>query len=552
MSLSRRTVLGTALALPAIARAQSPRALRIGIGASLNRLDPLLTTIGDEYIYCNLVFNGLTRMAEDQTIHPDLAASWTYTDDLKRWTFRLRPGIKFHDGTTMVAADVVALFQRLLEPATNAPSRSNYDMVSSVEAPDDLTVVFTLASPYGGFADILSDRQVKITPRAKVAGLPTQPIGTGPFRFVSYTPGDRLVLERFPEYFEPGLPKLPGVELRIIPEMSSKLAALQSGELDVVWDLPLDQVKPLQARAGLTVESVASGSWDAAVMNNLVPPFNDPRVRRAFNMAVGKADVVELTLFGQGAPTISPIPPTHPFYATNLAPGAPDPAGAKRLLAEAGMAGGVRVPIIVPAGRPGARAPRRHAPATCQARRVRPRGAACAVQQLRRRSLRQGPPLYRRLLRPPHHRHLHLPLPPQHRQLEREALALHQPHRRRGPHRRPPLRRPGRAEDPLRRHAGRPRCRPVRLLRLLRQLRLRLRPGRQRHQDPPHALVRPAGGDAGVGLVRTGRRPDPLRHRERSVAIQGRCRAGSSAPGSPRLRLAMTAVVAGRLGAVPG
>ncbi len=362
MSLSRRTVLGTALALPGIvqgsgANAQAPqaqaqRALRIGIGASLNRLDPLLTTIGDEYIYDNLVFNGLTRMAEDQTIHPDLAASWTYTDDLKRWTFRLRPGVRFHDGTTLVAGDVVALFRRLLDPATNAPSRSNYDMVSSVEAPDDLTVVFTLASPYGGFADILSDRQVKITPRAKVAQLPTQPIGTGPFRFVSYTPGDRLVLERFDGYFEPGMPKLPGVELRIIPEMSSKLAALQSGELDVVWDLPLDQVKPLQARAGLTVESVASGSWDAAIMNNLVPPFNDPKVRRAFNMAVGKADVVELTLFGQGAPTISPIPPTHPFYATSLAPGAPDPAGAKRLLAEAGLAGGVRVPIVVPAGRP--------------------------------------------------------------------------------------------------------------------------------------------------------------------------------------------------------
>ncbi len=259
--------------------------------------------------------------------------------------------MKFHDGTDLAAADVVATFRRLLDPATAAPSRSNYDMVASVDAPDALTVVFTLRDPYGGFADILSDRQVKIVPRDKVAQLATQPVGTGPFRFVSYTPGDRMVLARFDGYFEPGMPKLAGVELRIIPEMSAKLAALQSGELDVVWDLPLDQVKPLSARGDVRVDSVASGSWDAAIMNNLNPPFNDQRVRLAFNMAVDKRDVVELALFGQGAPTISPIPPTHPFYARELEPGAADPAAARKLLAEAGHPNGITVPIIVPTGR---------------------------------------------------------------------------------------------------------------------------------------------------------------------------------------------------------
>jgi len=147
------------------------------------------------------------------------------------------------------------------------------------------------------------------------------------------------------------MPKLAGVELRIIPEMSAKLAALQSGELDVVWDLPLDQVKPLSARADLHVDSVPSGSWDAAIMNNLAPPFNDKRVRLAFQMAVDKADIVELTLFGQGAPTISPIPPTHPFYLHEFQPPAADPASARKLLAEAGHPNGISVPIVVPVGR---------------------------------------------------------------------------------------------------------------------------------------------------------------------------------------------------------
>ncbi len=355
MQLTRRTALGaaltTALAAPSLRAATRP-VLRVGIGTSLNRLDPMMTTIGDEYIYDNLVFNGLTRMAEDLTVHPDLAESWEFSADLKSWTFHLRQNVKFHDGSALVAADVVAVFRRLMDPATGAPSRSNYDMVSSIDAPDDHTAVFTLSAPYGGFADIMSDRQVKIVPRDKVAQLPTKPVGTGPFRFVSYTPGDRLVLEKNPDYFEPGMPKLDGVELRIIPEMGAKIAALQSGELDVVWDLPLDQVKTLGGRSGVRVDSVASGSWDAAIMNNLIPPFNDPRVRLAFQLAVDKADVVDLTLFGQGEPTISPIPPTHPFYAGTLKAAGSDVAAARKLLAEAGHANGIQVPIIVPVGRP--------------------------------------------------------------------------------------------------------------------------------------------------------------------------------------------------------
>jgi peptide/nickel transport system substrate-binding protein len=182
--------------------------------------------------------------------------------------------------------------------------------------------------------------------------LPTAPIGTGPFKFVSYTPGDKVVLAKNPDYFESGVPKLDGVVLQIIPEMSAKLAALQSGDIDIVWDLPLDQVKQLAGRSDLRVDSVPSGSWDAAIMNNAIKPFDDPRVRMAFQMAVDKADVVELTLFGQGAPTISPIPSTHPFYAHEIKVPAADPAGARKLLAEAGYPDGVKIPIIVPVGRP--------------------------------------------------------------------------------------------------------------------------------------------------------------------------------------------------------
>jgi peptide/nickel transport system substrate-binding protein len=355
MSLSRRTLIGSSLALPAAATFRTARAagnvLRIGIGSSLSSLDPMMTTIGDEYIYDNLAFNGLTRMTEELSVQPDLAESWAPSADLKEWTFKLRRGVKFHDGSDLTAEDVAAFFKRLLDPTTNAPTRSQYDMIENISAPDAATIVFKLTIPYGGFADILTDRQVKITPKNAVAQLATKPIGTGPFKFVSYTAGDRLVLAANPDYFE-GAPKLAGVELRIIPEMSVKIAALQAGDIDVVWDLPLDQVKTLSANAALRVDSVPTSSWDGAVMNNLIPPFNDKRVRQAFHLAVDKKDVVELTLFGQGVETISPIAPSHPFYAKDVAIPKADPVAARKLLAEAGFAGGVKVPIIVPVGRP--------------------------------------------------------------------------------------------------------------------------------------------------------------------------------------------------------
>ena len=355
MKISRRTLIGSSIAATTAAAIQPARAagnvMRIAIGSSLNSLDPMMTTIGDEYIYDNLAFNGLTRMREDLVVEPDLAESWKFSDDIKTWTFKLgRREVprRLGDGGRRRRG----LLQAPARSANTAPARSQYDMVEDVSAPDASTVVFKLNIPYGGFADILTDRQVKITPRGAAATMATKPIGTGPFKFVSYTAGDRLVLAKHTEYFEPGMPKLDGVELRIIPEMSVKIAALQAGDIDVVWDLPLDQVKTLSTRADLRVDSVPTASWDGAIMNNLIPPFNDPKVRQAFHLAVDKKDVVELTLFGQGVETISPIPPSHPFYAKDVAIPKVDPVAAKKLLAEAGHPNGIKIAIIVPIGRP--------------------------------------------------------------------------------------------------------------------------------------------------------------------------------------------------------
>jgi len=134
--------------------------------------------------------------------------------------------------------------------------------------------------------------------------------------------------------------------------MSVKIAALQAGDIDVLWDLPLEQVKALSNRADLRVDSIPTASWDGAILNNAIPPFNDKRVRQAFHLAVDKKEVVELTLFGQGVETISPIPPSHPFYAKDVVVPKVDPAAARKLLSEAGYPNGIKLPIILPVGRP--------------------------------------------------------------------------------------------------------------------------------------------------------------------------------------------------------
>ena len=189
----KRLVLAAALALGLATPAAAQGTLRVAVGTTITQLDPALTTIGDEYIYVHLVFNGLTRIDRDLTVKPDLATSWTASDDLKVWTFKLREGVKWHHGRTLDAEDVVATMQRILDPATGSRARANLSMVTKVEAVDPLTVRFTLDIPYAGFQDIFGERQLRILAKDKLGEVKTTPTGTGPFMVKSWAPGDRKI-----------------------------------------------------------------------------------------------------------------------------------------------------------------------------------------------------------------------------------------------------------------------------------------------------------------------------------------------------------------------
>src|SRR5882757_9448980 len=239
--ITRRSALQMvgAAALPTLikpARAAEPSTLRVAFAIQPATLDPQKMRVGGvDYNYVYNCFSRLTAQDPQLQVQPDLATSWEASEDLKIWTFHLRPGVKFHNGKVFDAADVVFTFGRIQDKDVGSVLRVNFNIVTKIEAVDPLTVRFTLSAPYADFAAATAGYQAMIVSEVVMDTLTTHPIGTGPYRFVEYKPGDQMVLERNPDYFLPGVPSVERVIMRVIPEYTTAVAALESGAIDVVF-----------------------------------------------------------------------------------------------------------------------------------------------------------------------------------------------------------------------------------------------------------------------------------------------------------------------------
>jgi peptide/nickel transport system substrate-binding protein len=324
--------------------------LRVALPSNVNTLDPAKTKIGEEYIINFLVYSGLTELDPSGKAKPDLAESWTASEDQKTWTFKLRHGVKFHDGREFDSGDAKATIARVMDKTTGSTARVNFDIVDSIETPDKYTIVFKLKIPYSGFADILGDRQTRIVPKDKLDSIATKPVGTGPFELTEFKPGDRIVLKKNPNYYVKGIPKLDGIVFRIMPETAARVAALDAGAVDLVWDLPPEIIDQLKNNPNIKIDSVPTSSWDGLIMNASQKPFDDVRVRKAISLVIDKKALVELSLFGHGSPTHTMIPPSSAYYNKDI-PIKTDVAQAKKLLAEAGFPNGFETTLYVPSGR---------------------------------------------------------------------------------------------------------------------------------------------------------------------------------------------------------
>jgi peptide/nickel transport system substrate-binding protein len=303
-------------------------------------LDPRIGTDAQSEALDGLLFDSLLARDAHMNIIPDLAESWETPNPLT-YVFHLRRGVKFHDGRPLTAADVKFTFDSILSGAVQSPKRGSYLVVKSVEAPDDATVVFHLREPYSSLLWNLTSPGIGIVPKGSGAEIARHPIGTGPFRFVSMTRDEDVVLERSPDYFG-GAPKIKRVRFRIVPEAIVRALELRKGTADIggVNSLTPDMVLALRKLPAIAVEE-----QPGTVLTYIAFNFDDPilahrKVRQALAYATDRETLIRYLLRGQARPAASLLPPNHWAYEPNVKQYPYDPAQAKRLLDAAGFPAG--------------------------------------------------------------------------------------------------------------------------------------------------------------------------------------------------------------------
>jgi 4-phytase/acid phosphatase/peptide/nickel transport system substrate-binding protein len=298
-------------AAPAMAQKKGGT-LTVGVELDIPGFDPLKVGVYDtsQNMAAALLFEQLTRLDDNGKATPSLALSWTHSDDFKTWTFKLRPDVRFHDGTPFNAEAVKWNFDRQKDPKNNCRCAFYIANTLSVQAPDDLTVVYNLKDPAVNFPVLLTrpDQNSTIhSPsaiQAKGDDYNRNPVGTGPFVMKSWTAGDRMVLERNPNYWDKDKPYLDRVVLRPLPDSQSRFASLKSGETDLLWadEFEADNIDRAKKDKTLQVLSYAGSGAAVNLFNTKVPPLDDVHVRQALVMALDRKKMSQAITNGLSRP----------------------------------------------------------------------------------------------------------------------------------------------------------------------------------------------------------------------------------------------------------
>lgn len=295
------------------------------------------------------VYEGLTRIDETGRVLPGLAKSWEISEDGRTYTFFLRENVRFSDGTTFEAADVRFSFERNAAPDSTNPRRSYFTQIERIETPDNGTVVLRLAEPSGLFLfNLAESASVVVAPESADANGLT-PVGTGPFRFGSWAPGESVTLTRNPLFRSAGEVALDGVIFRFIGDAAAQVAALQAGDVDY---LPI--LAAVESAAALAADDrfqVLIGSTEGETilaLNHSRAPFDDLRVRRALSHAIDRVEIIRGAMFGYGTPIGSHFAPHHPAYVDLTATYTHDPDRARELLSQAALPDGQTYKITLP------------------------------------------------------------------------------------------------------------------------------------------------------------------------------------------------------------
>jgi peptide/nickel transport system substrate-binding protein len=336
--------------------AQAADTVVIAQAADAYSMDPAKHS---SYPTANILFNifdPLVTLGADGKFQPALALSWSNPDP-NTWRFKLREGLKFHNGEAFDANAVKYTFDRALDPAFKAPYYSRISAIKSVEVVDPSTVDIKTEKPFPTMLYALYEAAFpalivppKYTADGGTDGLARKPIGTGPYRFVEWVKDDRVVLEANPEYWG-GAPKIKKVTFRPIKETRTRIAEVKSGGVDLIADVPPEDVPGLN-RGETKIATTPSDILYFFAFDTLKPsPLQDKRVRQALNYAVDVNAIQKSILGGLGERIALTLPRTAFGYDPSWKPYPYDPAKAKALLAEAGFPQGFTIPLNSRQGR---------------------------------------------------------------------------------------------------------------------------------------------------------------------------------------------------------
>lgn len=325
--------------------------ITVALNSDLTTMDPHKSTAAvDRQVY-QLIYDKLVDIDEQLNIVPYLAQKWEISDDGTQYTFALVSGVTFHDGEPFNAEAVKVNFERMLDPETASPRRSEVAQVTQVEAPDDTTVVLTLSQPYSPLLATLSDRAgMIISPKAIAElgdDLARNPVGTGAFTFVEWIKDDHLTVRRNENYWREGLPYLDEVTYKPVIDATVRLTSLRTNEVQMIDQISPKDVEATKNDPSLVYSEIPGLAFQYISLNVSRPPFDKKELRQAVAWCIDREAIIRAIFFGIGTPAQTPIPPSSWAYDESVQVYQQDYDKARELLAAAGMPDGFEFTMLV-------------------------------------------------------------------------------------------------------------------------------------------------------------------------------------------------------------